>query len=608
MSVATTANPDATTNTAWSRFVGAGTSDAFCRAWLDLVCPDTSAWIGAVLIESDTGDNFVPMAVWPEAGEELARLGPAVNKAIEERRGLVEPVEGHPERVHAVLPLIISDHVRGAVVVETAAANASNAMHKLHWGSAWLVDLLSKREMESATLARRRATGVLESLATSLRHRKFQQALFDLVNDLRERLDCSRAAVGLVRHKRVKVVALSEAATFEKSSPLIIAYHDAMCETVDLAQTIHVSTSSDTPGESLRAHAALMQRTGADTTISIPVTHQVEPVAVVTLERNNGPAFTADERDWLDLMTSFLAPVVVQRRAAERSSPGRLREEVRRFLAAVMGPRHLIWKSVGVLMAITVALLVFVHIDYRVTATAVVEGRMQRVIAAPFDGYISASFVRAGDVVHKGEVLAKLNDHNLRIKHNKWASERNEDSNRLRQAMAGRDLSTIRVAHAKLQEAQAQLDLVNNRLEHASIRAPFDGVIISGDLSQQIGSPVKTGKQLFQIAPLNSYRIILKVDERNIRDIEQGEHGKLVMTGRPDAPMSFVVVKVTPVAVTKDGHNYFRVEAHLVDSNRQLLPGMQGVGKISIGQRRLGWILFHPMADWFRLKTWSWSP
>ena len=54
----------------------------------------------------------------------------------------------------------------------------------------------------------------------------------------------------------------------------------------------------------------------------------------------------------------------------------------------------------------------------------------------------------------------------------------------------------------------------DRKIARSRLAAPFDGIVISGDLSQQIGAPVETGKKLFEIAPLQSYRIILQVDEQ----------------------------------------------------------------------------------------------
>jgi hypothetical protein len=41
-------------------------------------------------------------------------------------------------------------------------------------------------------------------------------------------------------------------------------------------------------------------------------------------------------------------------------------------------------------------------------------------------------------------------------------------------------------------------------------------VVVKGDLSQSLGAAVERGNVLFELAPLDSYRVIMKVDERDI--------------------------------------------------------------------------------------------
>jgi multidrug efflux pump subunit AcrA (membrane-fusion protein) len=132
--------------------------------------------------------------------------------------------------------------------------------------------------------------------------------------------------------------------------------------------------------------------------------------------------------------------------------------------------------------------------------------------------------------------------------------------------------------------------------------------VVSGDLSQQLGSPVEKGKVLFEIAPLDSYRVILNVDERDISQIEVGQQGSLALSGMPYNVMHFAVKQVTPVATSKDGSNYFRVEAQIDEPSERLRPGMEGVGKVSVGERKLIWIFTHSLFDWFRLWSWKWMP
>jgi len=80
------------------------------------------------------------------------------------------------------------------------------------------------------------------------------------------------------------------------------------------------------------------------------------------------------------------------------------------------------------------------------------------------------------------------------------------------------------------------------------------------------------------------------------------------MSGLAGDPMPFTVAKIMPVATAQDGKNFYRVEAHLKHDSSLLLPGMEGVGKVSIGKRTLGWVLLHKLFDWVRVAVWRWSP
>jgi multidrug resistance efflux pump len=594
----------------WTRFITARTSAEFCDAWL-AVLRDKFAVIAqaAILVESADGQNFVPIAVFPQANSDMARMGEAVQRTLAERRVVVQPCAEPTGLWHVAAPLSVHDRVAGAVVLELNAHDESLPLllRELHWGSAWLSNLFARREHEAALASSVRSLGVLEAIAIALRHERFQQALFDLSNELRRRFGGTRVAIGLMRHGEVRLTALSEAATFEKSSPLVHAYTAAMNECCDLAQPVEAAAPEHDAPDSFRAHTALLQRTGAGRLLSLPIAQQARCVAVVTIEREAPTPFGDDERKWMDSFGALLAPVIAQRVDAERGSWQRLRDESRRFLAALLGPRYLLWKAGALAAALLLAVLVFLPVPYRVSAKTVTEGEIQRVAAAPFEGFLAASFVRAGDTVAKGQPLAQLDDHDLRVERSKWASERDQYDNKLREAMAGHDLTAMQVVGAQLREAQAQLDLLDDKLSRVKVLAPYDGVVVTGDLSQQIGTPLEAGKKLFEIAPLHSYRIILQVDERDIAQVREGQDGQLVITGLAGEPMAFTVAKIMPVATAQDGRNFYRVEARLKQDSPLLLPGMEGVGKIGAGRRKLGWVLLHGLFDWLRLNLWSWG-
>ena len=602
----------------WDAFVLAKTSDEFCRAWLALICGQVAgARAAAILVEGIEARAFVPIAAWPETAPDMARLSGVVERALNEKRGIVQPDISEGVRfTHIAYPVFVGERVGGVVAMDTggSADEVQAALRHIHWGSAWLANMFAKRELELANASRDRLGTVLEITALALRHGKFQQALFEVANELRQRFKGSRVAIGLVENATVKVAALSEAATFEKNASIVKAYTSAMEEAYDEGKPICVSTVSRAVAGSVAdaaphpQHTALLACSGDTDVVSFPLFQGARCLGVLVLEKSGESGFDAADMAWLDAFGSLLTPIIEQRKAAERSALGRVVSEGRSVLEKLFGPRHLVWKAAASLTVLVLAVLLLVHIDYRVSAKTVIEGEIQRVVAAPFEGFIGASFVRAGDTVKQGQALAQLDDRDLKIEQVRWASERDQNDNKLREAMATHDMTAMQVIGAQLRQSEAQLALVTEKIERAHLIAPYDGVVVSGDLSQQIGSPVESGKKLFEVAPLQSYRVILQVDEREIRHVKEGQAGQMVITGIAGDPMPLRVVKVTPVATAQDGKNFFRVEASLGDAASRLRPGMEGVGKIEVGSQQLWWILTHSFTDWLILSVWTWMP
>lgn len=111
---------------------------------------------------------------------------------------------------------------------------------------------------------------------------------------------------------------------------------------------------------------------------------------------------------------------------------------------------------------------------------------------------------------------------------------------------------------------------------------------------------------MYKVSPLDHYRVLLDVDESDVAELSVGMKGELTLSAAAEDSFEIVVDKITPVSEAGDGANYFQVEASLVETPQFLRPGMQGVSKIEIGERRLLWVWTHKLVDWLRLKLWAW--
>ena len=201
------------------------------------------------------------------------------------------------------------------------------------------------------------------------------------------------------------------------------------------------------------------------------------------------------------------------------------------------------WKMGLVIVAALVAFFYHATWDFRIAADTKIEGAIQRVIVAPMEGYIQNAFVRPGDIVKSGDLICELEDKDLVVEKVKWESQIKQYQGQYRDALAKYNRSEIKILKAQLKQAEAKLNLIQKQLRRTHIYSPFEGVIVSGDLSQSLGAPVERGEVLYQLAPLNEYRVVLEVDERDIAEVQTKMHGELVLTGAVEENLPFIVKK-----------------------------------------------------------------
>jgi RND family efflux transporter MFP subunit len=603
----------------WRRFAATPEAEAI-PLWFDLLCrqmPGVSA--GLLLTVSKEAHTFLPAAIWPpQPGVDVAYLGDVAREALTERRGIIrrvdaegQPLEGGASRegkLRAFLayPVECDTNLIAVIVVDVQAASETDLignLRTLHWGSAWLRARILQADVTALRQSGAVYAEVLHALVTVQQPETLQASLFALVNVLADRFACERVALGLVKGQAVVVTALSRSAWFDPQAELVRLLAAAMDETRRAHKPLLLP--ADDAALVMPAHAAL-EHEERGCLLSLPLQHGDREIAVLLLQRAADRPFAEPEHYWLETFAALAGPGIAAQTKADRSLLRHGWETLQAGWKKLAGPRHYTWKLVTAVAVLFVMLTTAVPMTYRVSAKTAIEGEVQRVIPAPFQGFVSRSYHRAGETVHAGDVLAELDNKDLLTEEAKWQGESEQYARKLREAMAERDLSGTQVLAAQYDQAKAQLDMVQDKLARLKLTAPFDGIVVSGDLSQSIGEPVEEGKTLFEVAPLTRYKVVLKVDERDVAWLHEGQRGELVLSGMPGERMSLVVKRIVPVAVAEDGGNTFRVEADLQGKPPRLRPGMEGIGKVEVGHGSLLWIWTHRFTDWLRLQLWTW--
>ncbi|MGQ9647140.1 MAG: efflux RND transporter periplasmic adaptor subunit [Thermodesulfobacteriota bacterium] len=603
----------------WLQFAEATTPKSFCQSWLSLQCHMLKDVRSAlVLLGIPDQGPFTPAAVWPKPGFDVRHLTGAAERALRERRGLLLKPESAPpeenlviERQHIAYPIEVSGKLHGVVVLEVderSGYELQTTMRQLHWGASWLEVMLRRTEAMKAAETNERLQGALELVASVVEHERFQAAAMAFVSRLATKLECDRVSLGMEHRGRLRVHALSHSAEFGKQMNLVRDIGSAMDEAIDQKAVVIYPLPSEGSPLVTRAHEALARHHESGTICTIPLRSNGKFWGGLTLERPANKPFDQATIEFCESIASLVGPILDGKRREERWLITKVSESFATQLKKVFGPGHLLLKMISILVAGLVIFFTFAMGDYRVTAPTTLEGTIQRALSAPYNGYISEARVRAGDLVKEGELLCLLDDRDLKLERLRWVSQREQLLKQHREAMAKHDRPQIRIIGAKIEQAEAQISLLDEQLIRTKVLAPFDGVVIKGDLSQSLGAPVEKGQVLFEVAPLESYRVIMEVDERDITEVALNQKGELVLSSMPDDVFRLVIEKITPVSVAKEGRNYFRVEARLEDVSERLRPGMEGVGKIYIDRRKLIWIWTHELIDWVRLKLWTWIP
>ena len=594
----------------WLNLARAKTIEDFARAWLALQCSMLGGVRCAVVVygEPECGP-FRKVASFPDEAAPSAALTALSQDALDAGEPRILEATPKGDDLALAYPLRVDGRAYGVVGVQLrAGVDSAAALRQLQWGSSWLDGWVRREHSYDEREIAERLMVVLDVVATALSHERFKAASAALATELATRLICDRVAVGVVRRGQCEVAALSHSAQRDAQMNLVRVIGAAMDEAVDQGRVLRFFERNAWAAPVSAEHARLLDQHGNGAVLTIPLLAGEQVFGALLLERPKGEAFGDVDVELCKSIALAVGPLLDAKRRQDRGAARKLLDALQAQAAALLGPRHLKRKLAAAAAVALAALLAFGTGQYRVTADAAVEGSVRRLITAPVDGYLASVDVRPGDTVAAGQLLGSFDDRDLKLDRLQVSTERTELLARAQDATARGARAEAQVIAAQIQQSDARLALLDEQLSRMQVRAPWDGLVVSGDLSQTLGAPLERGVTMFEVAPLDGYRVVLEVDEHDIAELAEGQRGSLVLAALPSAPLAFEVRRVTPVAALADGRNVFRVEAELENTDARLRPGMRGVAKVSIDERRLGAIWTHELARWLRLKLWAWWP
>ncbi|HMB73957.1 MAG TPA: GAF domain-containing protein, partial [Gammaproteobacteria bacterium] len=308
---------------AWTRLTSAASAERFAAVWLEILGAELTGVRRAVVVLRDKERGpYAPVAVWPAGVSGSRPLVEAVEQAIRQRAAVQwSGKAGSPDTARTydlvATPVTVNDTIYGATAFEIEhdpERDLAAVIAAFKWRCTWLEAFIRGHW----TAPSDRLITVLETVATSVHHQRFQEAVTAVATELAGRLGCERVCIGFLKGRHAEVRGVSHSATFGKKVNLIRAIEAAMDEAIDQQASIVYPAPKDAPLQVTRAHGELHEGHGKAEIATVPFSDGAALLGAITLERPSDEPFDDQTLRLCEHAASLLGPILDVKRKDDR--------------------------------------------------------------------------------------------------------------------------------------------------------------------------------------------------------------------------------------------------------------------------------------------------
>jgi putative peptide zinc metalloprotease protein len=282
---------------------------------------------------------------------------------------------------------------------------------------------------------------------------------------------------------------------------------------------------------------------------------------------------------------------------------------------------YMTWKltraqTFGVLGA---ALLLFVPpVPNSVSSDLLLEPGRDAHLRTTVSGKIAEVFVRQGQEVKTGQLLAVLQNSEIEADNRVTSAELRLASSSLRQNQdqpaSGKSAQAVR-ERIRLQK---ELAVAAANLDALQIRAPFDGIVITPGIRQRVGEYLAAGDEFCRLSDPRTMKARIFVSDRDLNDVRPGASVRVKVLPYVFRTYLGHVEQILPAAAAdlpvaqtqklmrlgQELSNRFVVVMAFPNPDGTLSSGMTGVAKITVKSRPLAWQVGRSGWHWLRSQIW----
>lgn len=215
------------------------------------------------------------------------------------------------------------------------------------------------------------------------------------------------------------------------------------------------------------------------------------------------------------------------------------------------------------------------------TGTATLEAEDEATVVAKVKGVVQKLEVEEGDRVKAGDVLARLEDEQLRIEMKRAEATMNKlynDFQRNKELYNKKLISAEQFDNSRFEyESQkAAYELAKLDVEHAVIKAPISGVV--SERMIKTGNMVKVNDPVFRVTDFQPLLAVLHVPEHEMNKLKLHQPTLLSVDAQKGETFQGHIERISPVVDPNTGT--FKVTVSVSDASGRLKPGMFGRIKI----------------------------
>jgi membrane fusion protein, multidrug efflux system len=190
-------------------------------------------------------------------------------------------------------------------------------------------------------------------------------------------------------------------------------------------------------------------------------------------------------------------------------------------------------------------------IAQEVALSGVVEPLRTVGVNSQLSGAVVQVLAEEGTRVRAGQVLARMDDRELAAQVRSAQASFAVGEANYQRAQQLRERQVVTQAEyerdfAAYQAARAQLDGLRTRLDHATVRAPIDGVVTRKAVEQ--GDVVGAQARLFEIGDLSTLVVRVNVSERDVVSLRSGQEAQVGLDAFPGQAYAGSVRRIFPAA------------------------------------------------------------